>query len=381
MRVLAITVLVACGYNSGNPSGGDARHDGVLSEGPAPEGPPPMDARQCFGPSGAFSVCFDPGTLPTAPKSVPGTIDSNSTTMCLSPTPAAWINAGQPDACFIVGNTVTVGGDLRATGARPIVLVATDTLTINGNIDVSSKRNTAPAAAGALPNSGPCPGVNATTPQTSNGLGAGGAGGSFTTPGGPGGNSDGGAGNAGRAGNSMGTPTLLRGGCPGIDGATPANGFHGDGGGAIYLLAGNAIAFTKANAWINASGAGAQHGQHSSGGSGGGSGGMIVLFAPTITPNGLILVANGGGGAAGGANNADGKDGADPSPTMSTMPAPGGTSGGGGDGGAGYALGSNARGGSADSQGGGGGGGASGYIRANPALGTVTASPAVDVVP
>src|SRR5262249_29629712 len=138
----------------------------------------------------------------------------------------------------------------------------------------------------------------------------GGAGGSLGTRGG-----DGGTGDTNNNGPPVGTakggvagvvqlpPTMLRGGCPGGDGGT-ADASHrgpgGNGGGAVYLIAGSAIHIIGD---VFASGAGGMStpGTVSAeeGGGGGGTGGMIGLDAPSIDIPGRV-VANGGAGAGGG---------------------------------------------------------------------------------
>jgi hypothetical protein len=150
------------------------------------------------------------------------------------------------------------------------------------------------------------------------------------------------------------------------------------GGGAVYLAARNRITIDGV---INVSGAGATPGSLLSGGSGGGSGGMIVLFAPQILGNGIV-VANGGGGASGSNANTTGQRGLDPNPMQPTLAAPGGAplgSGGGGMGSVGNSPGA-AGGTGAFMEGGGGGGGSGGVIRANVAAPTLTASPPIAVV-
>ena len=86
------------------------------------------DARTCVG-AGNFIVCLS--TLPTNGVSLAGeTIDTDADPNCLSAQPVGWSAAGQPDACFVVGTDVSVSGDTRAQGTRPLVIVATNTLTV-----------------------------------------------------------------------------------------------------------------------------------------------------------------------------------------------------------------------------------------------------------
>lgn len=102
---------------------------------------------------------------------------------------------------------------------------------------------------------------------------------------------------------------MLRGGCPGGIGGGGANDVTslgpagGSSGGAVYLIAGDAITLTG---HVFASGEGGRARSGSTGfmdgGAGGGSGGMIGLNAPTITIAGIVA-ANGGAGSGGGDYN------------------------------------------------------------------------------
>jgi hypothetical protein len=201
--------------------------------------------------------------------------------------------------CVVAGTTITVqseGPTVRATGSKPLVLVASNSITVMSPLDVSSHHTTNPAAnpeTGAGADFTGCP-----APATNPANGGGGAGGSFNGVGGSGAaaaraNSAGGA-----PGVAIATVTALRGGCPGQDGeGAPADlGKGGHGGGAVLLIAGNSI---NVMAEINASGEGGRTGnRNTSGGGGAGAGGMIVLDAHTVT-NSALLLANGGGGGEG----------------------------------------------------------------------------------
>lgn len=323
----------------------------------------------CYG-TGTGAVCLD--TPPTGAVTLPATIDTTPSANgpCLAMQPSGWVAGGQPAACFIAGNTITMAGTTNVSGSRPLVLVAATTITINQMLDVASHNGgkVGPYAAQTT-----CT-FPAPFPGTANGAG-GGAGGSFTTVGGAGATGNATTAGGGAAAAAVGAPTVLRAGCGGEAGGNNASGSQaspgGDAGGVVYLVAGTQITIA-ASGTINASGAGAPQGAHIYvGGSGGGSGGMIKLYAPAITSAGT-LVANGGGGSQGGDNNAFGSAGFDPSPTMPTAPAAGGSaSNAGGNGGAGFAGSTGATagmaGGSANAGGGGGGGG--GFVEANVALG------------
>src|SRR5258708_5713929 len=94
------------------------------------------------------------------------------------PLPANCFGSGTFDACFLVGTDVTVpSGTSSVTGTRPLVLLATGTVTVTGTLDVASHSG----SDGAGANSSACdPGF---APQDGAG---GGAGGSFGTKGGDG---------------------------------------------------------------------------------------------------------------------------------------------------------------------------------------------------
>ncbi len=284
------------------------------------------DARLCFG-DAPFTVCL--AAAPSAPMTLTSSINTDTSSLCVATT------SGGMGFCVVAGTTITVtseGPTFRATGSKPLVLVASDSITVKSPLDASSHHTSNPTSnpeIGAGADSSDCP-VLTTKPAN----GGGGAGGSFNGPGG-------GGSPAARTGSLGGAPgagiapiTALRGGCPGQDGegGTSDFGKGGHSGGAVLLIAGNTI---NVMAEINASGEGGQGGvQNTAGGGGGGAGGMIVLDAHTVT-NSSVVLANGGGGGEGSSEGAAGGDGIDSS---TTTPAPGGSMlPNGGDGGAGSA--------------------------------------------
>jgi hypothetical protein len=331
------------------------------------DSPPPPDAQQCFG--SYVSVCFTASTdLPTTARVLTSDISTEDTQICDQH------NQQATGYCVIAGMGIRIaaGTAIRAYGSRPLVLVSTTTVDLDGTLDVSSTSSSV-----AVHPDGP--GVTATAiascadaaiaPTASSG----GAGGSFGGQGGNGQHQD--STTQPTAGAAVSFPAALRAGCPGqagnsVDGSAPGVGGHG--GGAVSIIA-SAIHLTGA---IDASGAAGLAGPlGKSGGGGGGSGGMIVLDAPTIaTGAAFLLFANGGGGAQGSAGTGTGSGAGQPG-GESTGPLGAGaggknisTAGGaGGDGAAGTLSkdGANAAtnllGGNA---GGGGGGGAAGFIHA-----------------
>jgi hypothetical protein len=373
--VITSLLLAGCSFHSssaptdghGNDSGSgtDAATDAEID---GPPDAPPDAPRQDFG-TGVWTVHVP--TLPTQPVVLPAMIDTNSSTLCSLD--AAFVDASQPAACIIVGTTITTTGTTNVRGPKPIVLVATDSVMISDALDVASHRMQQQGPGANWSGCG-SPGGGA---DRDNG-GGGGAGGSFITAGANGATGDNGNASAGTATAALAAPTLLHGGCPGADGGdgnTNDNGGPGaNGGGAIYIVAANAISVTGL---INASGAGALGGGHYSGGGGGGSGGMIVLYAPQIDATGKLL-ANGGGGAGGGDNNSNGMSGSDEM-VANPLTAPPGGNGPGGPGGDGFTQGTDATIGGAggSNRGGGGGGGGAGFIGINVAVtgGTYTPSP------
>jgi hypothetical protein len=377
MRAVRTSVILGlllggCSFHSSSaPADGHGSDSGMIDadiDGPI-DGPPdamPDAARQDFG-TGVWTVHVP--TLPTAGVALPAMIDTGTSPLCS--TDAAFTDASQPAACVIVGTTITTPGNTNVRGSKPLVLVATDSVTIDKNLDVAAHRGQAVPAGGNWSGCGsPGSGADHTT-----GAG-GGAGGSFITKGGDGGAGDGGNASAGTAAVALGTPAFLHGGCPGSHGGDGSQNAAGiaNGGGAIYIVAANSITISSL---VNASGSGAVGGGHASGGGGGGSGGMIVLYAPQIDASGNLL-ANGGGGAGGGDNNSDGMNGSDEMIAMPLVAPPGGNGpgGAGGDGSTNGTGGTSAANG-ANNDGGGGGGGGAGFIGINVAVtgGTYTPPP------
>jgi hypothetical protein len=338
---------------------------------------PSPDAQLCYG-AGLAPICL------TAAPSGTVTLDTAfDTTAC--PGEVVTQTSG-PELCVIAATQISVSATVAVTGARPLMLLATDSIAIPGSLDVSSRRS--PARVGAGANFSDC-GAGTLPTNTSGGAG-GGAGGTFGTRGANGG--DGAP--LGAVVNNNGTSpalmlplTFVRGGCKAEDGGdSGANqgGLGGASGGAVYLFAGTAI---DVQGSIFASGAGAAASALHAGGGGGGAGGLIGLEAPTINITG-ILAANGANGSGGGGSTGSSIAGSDGATTaFSTQPpaASGGATGGGGGGrgATGAALqsiggtGSTAVAGTA----GGGGGGGFGVIYVKGAFTGTQVSPAPTIAP
>jgi len=332
------------------------------------------DARACFG-KAPFEVCV---TAPFDPYDFAEDVTLGTDKVENCSKAVRWSSTTQPDACFVVGAMVTIQ-KLRARGSRPLVIVATGTLSVTGLVDVSSSTVMQTVGAGA-PSALCMP--SGQVPAGSISGSGGGGGGSFGTTGGDGGNGSAGGGGKGAAASAA--PMVLRAGCPGQSGGVQggASATGGAGGGAIYLVAGDRITL-GAEAVINASGAGARPATSAGGGgAGGGSGGMILLYAPIIEPADARLVANGGGGS-GGSSIGVANGGGDPSTSSSLPSAAGGSgAGAGGTGGNGGSATVSAQPGASTGgigAGGGGGGGGVGYIVANVLLKGAVVSPPVTV--
>jgi len=375
MRWLGVLLLGACGFHShelapfdsqggpDTPGVHDAPADG------RPDAPPdaPPDGALCYG-AGILKPCLS--AAPTAPLDVPvGTTAISTDSGCTQ----VIAQTGGPEVCLLAYTNITIEGTLEATGARPLALLATGSISISGEIDVGSYRvgNTPHAGAGEA--SDALCGAPGTPGADTAGAG-GGAGGSFVGKGGDGAAGRLGAGGAGStAVAAMGTPMVVRGGCPGGAGATGTGtgGGSGHGGGAVYLVAVGAI---QISGEILACGGGGDGGQSAAGGGGAGAGGFIGLDAPTVQVSGILDALGGGGGEGGGmGGGANGNSG-----LTATSAALGGVyNTNGGDGGDGAFATPDAVSGHQGNSGGGGGGGGTGAIRVFPSqtLGGTVAPP------
>jgi hypothetical protein len=317
---------------------------------PDPDEP---DARPvwCYGSDeGLVKPCF--AEEPRGELELPPMIDSDASPLC-----TATVSGGE-GLCVIAAAAIDAGGVVRATGSRPVVLVATSSIAIHATLDAASHRSPSPpfrsVSVGAGASDDGC------DPGIAPGASGGGAGGSFAGAGGNGGDGAGVGDSRGRPGATMAAVTALRGGCSGQGGASGTPGQGGHGGGAIYLIAVTEIAIAGS---LNASGEGGHPGlANAAGGGGGGSGGMIGLDAPRIVNNGVVF-ANGASGGEGSGSTTAGAPGPEPSGAAGSPPPLSATATG-GDGGRGSADGL-ADGGAAPagSSGGGGGGGGIGVIR------------------
>lgn len=240
-------------------------------------------------------------------------LDTDQSPLCAEP-------KSGPLGCVVAAAAITIDGRLRATGSRPLILVADAiTVTAGGVIDVAAHSGDPDQPPGADPAS--CPG--GVQPSVGGSSVTCGAGGSF---GGTGGNNP---------ENPQGShcpaalpevPTTLHGGCPGRAGGSygALGGAGGYGGGAALLIAGSLTLDGK----INASGAGGRgaaaamfHGGNEGGG--GGSGGMIAFDVLAFAGTGVVMANGGGGGAGEGQFQLPSPDGSDPDEAAPLVPAPG----------------------------------------------------------
>jgi hypothetical protein len=315
--------------------------------------PPAMN---CYGTGLGVTVCLNAKPSEGFAVAADRTINTTSGAEC-APEITAW--------CVVAATSISIAGSatLGAQGTRPLVLLSTSTITVNGVLDVASHLAT-------LQDAGPGANASACVPGTAAATRGGGWGGSLGTRGGNGG------GVTGATASPMFVPTALHGGCPGSVGAN-LGGNNGHGGGAVDLIAETSILVTGT---INASGkSGSSTTNDGAGGGGGGSGGMIVFDTPMLTFGAVANVfANGGGGGEGTAGNT-GLDGTDPvAPGFGGIGGKGGTTGGdGGDGGYNALDGTSGTNGvNLNNDGGGGGGGGAGVIKVfrgtAPALGIVS---------
>ncbi len=266
--------------------------------------------------------------------------------------------------CAMTGTSITIPAGVRvsAIGTRPLVLVASGSIDLEGILDVSSHR--APSEViGAAADDARC---TATSGSNDANGGAGGAGGSFQFSGGAGGAT--GTTAAAQPGQAP-TAAELHGGCPGAIGGSYLNaaaGVVGHAGGAVYLVAGESIVLGPSSSLLSDGEGGGKAGI-GGGGGGGGAGGMIVLDAPTMTlAAGAVVFAEGGGGGGGGDPGGNAGDGSE---VIATPGAAGGSAAApAGGGGSGSLAGTGGAGQSGPisptmaTGGGGGGGGASGYV-------------------
>ncbi len=370
--LLVLGSLGACGFSV--PTGSTPSLDASEID-DAPDAMIGTSGDVCYGT--LVHVCFT--SAPTGTVSPLSPLNTGNDAACT----LIYAQSDGVEVCVIAADTITVTGELTATGPRPLVLVAATMINVGGTIDVSSKAM--PSRRGAGSQGLAC--TNSSAGTNDRGGGGGGGGGTFSTRGGTGGTGDtnmngppAGVAPGGPSGTGQATPVTLRGGCRGAvggeggdsDGVNPG-GPGGLGGGAVALVSGGTITVPGA---VYASGAGGGtilgqlgtcapgNGGFEQGGGGGGGGGMIVLDGAALAVPGKI-VANGGGGGGGGAcfGGVHGGDGTTGQWNMQASGGMGDVANGGANGGSGSSrIAFTVLDGLPDVSGGGGGGGGLGYV-------------------
>jgi hypothetical protein len=287
---------------------------------------------------------------------------------------AAVLRAGR----FVLAEDATV----YAVGERPLVIAATGSMLIAGDLNVGSFPFRGPGGALAV---GAGSQKTCAEPPTGD-AGDVGAGGAYAFGGG-GGAYSGRAGWGGGDTNSemepqagipiAALPATLQGGCSGGAGGaadgepvTEFLGLGGRGGGAVQLISLGSLTISGR---VSSGGAGGRKNVGRNGGGGGGSGGLVVIESPELTITGAVGAPGGGGGQGGpcGAcdDPADTEDGASGLAGANAGGAPGGAAGTGvGRGGAGSnpmavaTSGADVSGNEGAYVGAGGGGGGAGFV-------------------
>lgn len=386
MRLAGVVcLLVGCSFEHGQSN---TRSDSSMGIVDAPEidGPPGCKSFSTHINTCTQLIAGNPLTLAGA-----NTYDTDQLVLTTPngnvtlPTRVITTTDGEIVVAFVASFTLSSGATLRVDGNdldRPLGIVATGAISVEGAIDVSNN------GAGAR-NDAQCGTQVGVSGADDSGGASGGGGAAFAGAGGKGGDgdSDGGASTGGAGGTPVATrPAHVRGGCdggPGGDGFAENGGPAGDGGGAIFFASATSITIGGS---INAGGGGGGPGRSNGGGGGGGAGGMIVLESGAVTISGK-LAANGGGGGEGGDGSDAGSPGSPGELTTTRAAGGSGASSEGADGGTGGAAGNAA--GLAPTQikkgGGGGGGGGAGFIGiggSSPVTsGTTVISPAYQAWP
>jgi hypothetical protein len=357
---------VAPGADGGVESGAklpdlDASGDATASEASTPEGgldAASLDAEATRPDAG---VVFVPShiypdytlTAKAVHISTDTVVDTGARTISVggaSPVPIAEMVPSGDVAVWSVGDlTIDSGVTLEVVGARPLVVVASGDVAVNGVFAVYGDRKR-PGPGGAAPASGTGKGGNGAKAAGTDASGGGGAG--HATNGGAGGAQGAVAGGTpGPIANADGA--LLVGGAGGGHGGgfpgtctDPTRGKGGFGGGALQISAVGKI--TIAGTGVIDAGGGAGLGGCKSagpddivtGGGGGGAGGIVVLESPSgiELKSGAEIAAGGGGGGEGGSTSDPGKDGESGISQPARAATGGGGSGGGSGGAGGYGV-------------------------------------------
>jgi hypothetical protein len=284
------------GGHAGNAS--DANRDAIDALVDAPTGCTPVGKNgtgaEMLASTGFFSTCIEDGL--SSVMLTAGFSTDDAAAMCDDRLGA--------DVCTIVASQITVS-NVVVTGSKPLVLAASQQISIQGILDVSSAGGGQASGPGA--NWSGCPNT-----LDANSGGNGGAGGTINIQvlndlyqAGNGGFSSG----ANPDASYPQTPfAAFHGGCAGGLGDVTNGGPQprADSGGALYLMAPD-VNVSGAILADGAPGAGGSFGD--GGGYGGGSGGIVAFDAVTIETLTATIHAYGGGGGAGGETSAPGPGG------------------------------------------------------------------------
>ena len=299
---------------------GDDLGDGGGSS-PADSAGPPPDLTGLVFPSNVSVSYLNASTADwTVTMQTVINTDGTDVASAITPAPAAGVLYAVDGLFAVVAVhklTVAANISLSAKGSRPLIIVAGDTIVVNGLIDGGA--HLAVAGPGGAPtmgmgHGGPGESVTANTAV----LVSGGGGAGYSSVGGVGGDV-GGGGIGGTAGTTYGTATLMpviSGSAGGVGGkfscaTTPAG---GAGGGYLQLSARTSItvapfsvlgSIPSGGISVGGGGGGSCTASDTAGGAGGGSGGSLLLESPTIACSGLIG-ATGGGGGSGSSPGSDG---------------------------------------------------------------------------
>lgn len=280
-----LIVVAGCGFS---PFGAGAHDDAPGNGSDAVLGDAAFDAppgQMCFGSFAYDRICYLDAQVPTGSRMfvLAEQLDTDGT-MCDA---TAILPPDNP--CVIAAGSITFTSTaaVRVTGARPLVLVATEAggiaIAAGALLDASSVFTQ--IGAGSIP-AEKCTGATEATAKS------GGYGGSFVALGGEGGDGAGDTGHGIPATPFQAPLTELHGGCPGGAGGGN-NTTLAPGGGAIALVA-QTIAI---DGLVAAGGAGGHApGNNNHGGNGGGAGGMIVVDSTALLGAGELDAKGGGGG-------------------------------------------------------------------------------------
>ncbi|HEU4732894.1 MAG TPA: hypothetical protein VFT22_33600 [Kofleriaceae bacterium] len=250
---------------------------------------------------------FTPAHLQAA--QLPATVHDVTITGDTTINTSALLIGGRGDLHFVqqgayavlYAGAFTLNAHVTITGSLPLIIVATKTLRVSGNMDLGAVGPLSGPGAVSTGNGGD--GI-AARPDISGLFDlSGGGGGGHGAVGATGGTADVNVSAPGSAGGAYSNAQLV-GGSSGGSGGRVVGGDHaapgGGGGGALELS--SQMEIFVGDVAINAGGGGGGGGVGNAAGGGGGAGGEIMLEAPTMAIEGFVA-ANGGGGGGGSSAN------------------------------------------------------------------------------